>query len=151
MPNVMRRTRVREGRLRWRSNLVVFSRIPCPCPPGKGPRTPLVTHLFDGKSSYFRFTFNQLSHFLRLMCYCWSVPLSHSHQLQYLGLTVLLGPMVLRCLGRPYGPLSFFTPRGPLERLGTSLSGTQTACALGNQRMDKLPRIRIPRHLSEGK
>jgi hypothetical protein len=32
------------------ANLVVFSRIPCPCPPGKVPRTPLVPHLFDGKS-----------------------------------------------------------------------------------------------------
>ena len=50
-----------------------------------------------------------------------------------LGLTVLLGPMVLRCLGRPYGLLSFFSPRGPLGGLSTSSSGTQAACALGKE------------------
>jgi hypothetical protein len=33
-----------------------------------------------------------------------STPLVDYYQ-PYLGLTVLLGPMVLRCLGRPYGPL----------------------------------------------
>jgi hypothetical protein len=58
------------------ANLVVICIIPCPCPPGKDPRAPQVTHLFDGKSSCFRFTFNQLSHFLRLLCDCYSVPLS---------------------------------------------------------------------------
>jgi hypothetical protein len=34
------------------------------------------------------------------------------HQLPDLGQTVLLGPLVLRCLGRPYGPLSFFSSSG---------------------------------------
>jgi hypothetical protein len=41
--------------------------IPCPCPSGKNPRTPLVPHQLDGKLlSSFGFTFNLLSHFLRL-------------------------------------------------------------------------------------
>jgi hypothetical protein len=34
------------------------------------------------------------------------------HQLSHLLLTVLLGPLVLRCLGRSYGVLSFFSSSG---------------------------------------
>ena len=49
--------------------------IPCPCPPGKSPRTPLVPHQLDGKPYWF--TFNPMSHVLRLMCNCCYVPLSY--------------------------------------------------------------------------
>jgi hypothetical protein len=48
--------------------------IPWPCPPGKDPRSPLVPHLSNGKPYWF--TFSQLSHLLRLVCYCCPVPLS---------------------------------------------------------------------------
>jgi hypothetical protein len=41
--------------------------IPCPCPSGKIPRTPLVPYQFDGKVlSSFGFTFNLLSHVLNI-------------------------------------------------------------------------------------
>jgi hypothetical protein len=48
--------------------------IPWPCPPGKNPRAPQVPYQLNGKPCWF--TFNLLRHFLRLVCYCWSVPLS---------------------------------------------------------------------------
>ena len=43
------------------------------------------------------------------------------------------GRWPLRCLGRSYGVLSLFLPRGPLGGLSTSSSGTQAACALGEE------------------
>jgi hypothetical protein len=50
-----------------KANLVVICIIPCPYAPGKNPRTPLVTHLLDGKYlGTLGFTFNQLSHFLNI-------------------------------------------------------------------------------------
>jgi hypothetical protein len=44
------------------------------------------------------------------------------------------GRWPLRCLGRSYGVLSFFLPRGPLGGLGTSSSGTQAPCGLGKSK-----------------
>jgi hypothetical protein len=58
------------------ANLVVICIIPCPCPPGKDPRSPLVPYQFNGKPYWF--TFNLLRHFLRLVCDCCSVPLSYT-------------------------------------------------------------------------
>ena len=50
------------------ANLVVICIIPCPYPPGKDPRSPLVPYQLNGKPYWF--TFNLLSHFLRLLCDC---------------------------------------------------------------------------------
>jgi hypothetical protein len=82
--------------------------------------------------SFFGFTFNQLSHFLRLLCDCWFVPLSlistnlswkRKSYSEHVGSCVACFLPTLR-----YGTS---LPRGPLGGLGTSSSGTQTTCALG--------------------
>jgi hypothetical protein len=107
--------------------------IPCPCPSGKNPRAPQVTHLLDGKSlASLGFTFNQLSHVLSIVLLLTCTPLVDQVQ-PCLGVKELLrtdGPSVA-CflLTACYAPS---LPRGPLRRLSTSPSGTQAPCGLGN-------------------
>jgi hypothetical protein len=107
--------------------------IPCPCPSGKSPRTPQVTHLFDGKSSCFRFTFNQLSHFLRLVVIADTYP-SRSLQLDLPSKRESSSELLV-----PAVPVSFFgrylplAPRGALSWLSTSASATHTPCGFGKE------------------
>jgi hypothetical protein len=84
--------------------------IPWPCPPGKGPRTPLVTHLPNGKPCWF--TFSQLRHFLRLVCYCCLVPLSFTSVEPTLEERELLGAASPCGAGLLLRSLSAFTSSG---------------------------------------
>jgi hypothetical protein len=110
--------------------------IPWPCPSGMNPRTPQVTHLFDGKYLVtLGFTFNQLSHVLRTYGNCWHVPLSlidTNHTCKGKSYSEHVGSCVACFLATVCYGISL--PRGPLRRLSTSPSGTQTACALGKNK-----------------
>jgi hypothetical protein len=133
MPSITRRTKDGAIRLRGGSpSSCCYCIIPCPCPPGKIPRTPLVSQLLDGKRfGTLRFTFNHLSHVLSIESLVFCTPLV-LHQQPDLGLTVLLGaasPSVAWVV--PAVRYVSLVPRGPLGGLSTSSSGTQAACALG--------------------
>jgi hypothetical protein len=80
-----------------------------------------------------RFTFNQLSHVLSSVLLLIRTPLVR------LTRTSSRSERAPRSMLAPAVPVSFFgryhrsPSRGPLRRLGTSPSGTQTACAFMNQ------------------
>jgi hypothetical protein len=130
MPNAMRRI-VQSDKEEVQPSSCCYCIIPWPYPPGKNPRSPLVPYQLNGKSSFFRFTFNLLRHFLSIESLVTRTPLVPRNQ-PCLLLTVLLGtdgPCVAWVVAAAcYGPS---VPRGPLGGLSTSPSGTQTACALG--------------------
>jgi hypothetical protein len=132
MPSVVRRTRVREWRRGWQSQPCCHLYNPLSTiPRGRIPEPLLCLICLMANLSYLRFTFNQLRHFSNSLSRTSCTPLVHSSTTPPATDRATRDRWSLRCLGRSYGVLSFFPPRGPLERLSTSLSGTQTACALG--------------------
>jgi hypothetical protein len=131
----MRRTRMEQyDKEEVQPSSCCYCIIPWPCPSGKSPRTPQVPQLLNGKPiGTLRFTFNQLSHFLRLICYCWSVPLSFFIcNLSWKGKSYSDRWSSVACF-LPTLRYTSSVPRGPLGGLSTSSSGTQAACALGEE------------------
>jgi hypothetical protein len=118
--------------------------IPCPCPPGKDPRSPLVPHLLDGKPYWF--TFNQLSHFLRILSHCWPVPLSlirHNLACYWPCYSDRWSCVAWVVATACYVPSLL---RGPLGGLSTSSSGTHAACAFGKEVINLIRRALLLRY-----